>query len=134
MDREKVDLVRNRALGRCEYCGIPEADSGLRFHVEHIIAKQHGGGDEEENLGLACPDCNWRKGTNLSGIDPHSNQVTRLFHPRKDIWGDHFNAEPPRIQGATAEGRTTAWLLDMNSPIRLRHRLWLSQLGDWPMP
>jgi 5-methylcytosine-specific restriction endonuclease McrA len=104
MDRETADRIRSRAGGRCEYCGIPEADSGLRFHIEHITARQHGGDDEDGNLGLACPDCNWRKGTNLTGIDPDSSQVTRLFHPRQDLWGDHFHAEVPVYSVALQKG------------------------------
>src|SRR5437016_3905081 len=40
----------------------------VRFHVEHIVARQHGGSDTVENLALACPECNRHKGTNLTGI------------------------------------------------------------------
>jgi hypothetical protein len=132
MTRATTERVRQRAGHRCEYCGIPETDSGLRFHVEHIIARQHGGTDDDENLALACPDCNWRKGTNLTGLDPDSGLVTVLFHPRREKWTSNFEAHPPRIIGRTPAGRTTAWLLDMNNPIQLRHRLWLMRLGEWP--
>jgi len=132
MTRAIVERVRMRARECCEYCGIPETDSGLRFHVEHIIARQHGGSDEEDNLALACPDCNWHKGTNLTGIDPDNGEVTLLFHPRRHVGPDHFQNDSPQIFGSTRTGRTTVWLLDMNSPIRLQHRKWLAQLGDWP--
>ncbi|WP_395744985.1 HNH endonuclease [Prosthecobacter sp.] len=132
MNRAIIDQVRQRASERCEYCGIPETDSGLRFHVEHIIACQHGGSDELGNLALACPDCNWNKGTNLTGIDPDTGDVTVLFHPQRDAWREHFQNDPPRIKGDTGTGRTTVWLLNMNHPLRLRHRLWLWQLGEWP--
>jgi len=132
MNRATMEQVQIRAGHRCEYCGIPETDSGLRFHVEHIIARQHGGSDDVENLALACPDCNWRKGTNLASIDPDSGEVTALFHPRTDSWAAHFINDPPNILGTTTVGRTTVWLLDMNNPIRLRHRVWLTRLGEWP--
>lgn len=132
MTRAIVERVRIRAGECCEYCGIPETDSGLRFHVEHIIARQHGGSDDEDNLALACPDCNWHKGTNLTGIDPDSGEVTLLFHPRRQLWPDHFHSDSPRIYGSSSCGRTTVWLLDMNSPIRLQHRKWLVRLGEWP--
>jgi hypothetical protein len=131
MTRAIVERVRMRAGECCEYCGIPETDSGLRFHVEQIVARQHGGSDDD-NLALACPDCNWHKGTNLTGIDPDSGEVTLLFHPRRQPWPDHFHSDSPRIYGSSNCGRTTVWLLDMNSPIRLQHRKWLIRLGEWP--
>jgi 5-methylcytosine-specific restriction endonuclease McrA len=43
------DWVRQRAGRRCEYCHLP--DSAMEpedFHVEHIIARKHGGSDEAE--------------------------------------------------------------------------------------
>ncbi len=52
-----------------------------------------------------------------------------LFNPRKDIWDEHFLFEGANIRGKTAIGRTTAWLLDMNSTERLRLRIMLQRLG-----
>ena len=76
--------VRERAHHRCEYCRLHQDDSPLAaLHVEHIIPRVHGGTDDFENLALACIDCNLHKGTNLTGIDPETNQVTELFHPRR---------------------------------------------------
>jgi 5-methylcytosine-specific restriction endonuclease McrA len=66
MDAAAVRFVRQRAAERCEYCGLPQKFSGLRFHIEHIVARQHGGSDESSNLALACPECNLRKETNLT--------------------------------------------------------------------
>ena len=64
-------LVRERAGNRCEYCGLLQAHLTFSvFHIEHIIARQHGGSDDPDNLALACYHCNWHKGTNLTGIDP----------------------------------------------------------------
>jgi len=40
-----------------------------RFHVEHIVPKQHSGSDDAENLALACEWRNLHKGPNLAGID-----------------------------------------------------------------
>ncbi|HXK00748.1 MAG TPA: HNH endonuclease [Verrucomicrobiae bacterium] len=51
----------------------------MRHHVEHIIAKQHGGSGDAENLALACHRCNLQKGPNLTGIDPQTAEVARLF-------------------------------------------------------
>jgi 5-methylcytosine-specific restriction endonuclease McrA len=55
MDAEVRELVRRRAGGRCEYCGLlQEATPLVSHHVEHITARQHGGDDSENNLALAC--------------------------------------------------------------------------------
>jgi hypothetical protein len=59
---------------------------------------------------------------NLTGIDPQSGDVVRLFHPRRDFWSDHFGYLGQQIIGLTAVGRTTASLLDMNDPERRRVR------------
>ena len=100
--------VWKRARRRCEYCLLFELDSPLApLHVEHIIPKVHGGSDELQNLALACIDCNLHKGTNLTGIDDRTGRVTRLFHPRRDRWKDHFAWRGIYIVGQTAIGRTT---------------------------
>lgn len=117
--------VRRRAQHRCEYCLIPQASFRRPFHIEHILAKQHGGLTQLDNLALACWQCNLKKGTNLAGIDPETGEVTRLFHPRTDQWADHFvsralESRVGRIQivGLTPIGRATARLLDMNEDLR----------------
>ncbi len=125
--------VRVRAGQRCEYCRLQQAHEPDRpFHVERIIAIQHGGSDELENLALACQLCNLLKGPNLSSIDPETGKPERLFHPRKDEWTQHFRLNGARIIGTTALGRTTAWLLEMNSDDRLELRATLIELGEWP--
>lgn len=129
MDSATSDLVRQRAGNRCEYCRLPQHASALRFHIEHIVARQHGGTDDASNLALACPECNFQKGTNLSGIDPDTGILTALFHPRRDQWTDHFARDGARIVGKTATGRTTVWLLEMNTGDRLRWRELLLHLG-----
>ena len=79
------DLVRRRAGNRCEYCGLPQsAVPHAPFHVEHVVARQHGGSDDPVNLALACDRCNLHKGPNLSGIDPEADATVSLFHPRND--------------------------------------------------
>jgi hypothetical protein len=130
MDAATSHLVRQRAGQRCEYCRLGQEYSALRFHIEHIIARQHGGTDEAVNLALACPECNYYKGTNLSGRDPDTGKVVRLFHPRRDGWEDHFARDGARIVGKTPEGRTTVWLLEMNTGDRLRWRELLMRLGQ----
>jgi hypothetical protein len=129
MDSGLIELVRRRADNHCEYCLLPQHASALRFHIEHIVARQHGGTDDASNLALACPECNFQKGTNLTGIDPDTGEVTPLFHPRRDEWEQHFTRNGARIVGQTATGRTTVWLLEMNTRDRLRGREMLLRLG-----
>ncbi len=97
--------VRERAHNVCEYCHLHQDDSPLAaLHVEHIIPKVHGGTDDVENLALACIDCNLHKGTNLTGIDPQTNQLTELFHPRRQHWDEHF-----QLQGVYLVGKDGDW-------------------------
>jgi hypothetical protein len=79
MDAVAQERVRRRADHRCEYGRLHETDDPLfTFHVEHIVAKQHGGTDALSNLhkgpnltgrgaGVSCPPVSpWAKG---SGVD-----------------------------------------------------------------
>src|ERR1700722_9314298 len=122
------DMVRQRALDRCEYCGLYQNQSPLAaLHVEHIIPKKHHGMDGLENLALACIDCNFKKGTNVAGLDPQTGSLTELFHPRRHLWTDHFDWDGILIAGKTAIGRTTIDVLDLNSEDRLELRIVASQ-------
>jgi hypothetical protein len=108
--------VRERAHDTCEYCHLRQDDSPLAaLHIEHIVPKIHGGADDPDNLALACIDCNLHKGPNLTGIDPQTNEVTELFHPRGQNWDDHFEWRGIHLIGKTAVGRTTVRVLSMNS-------------------
>ncbi len=101
------------------------------FHAEHIIALQHRGEDDVQNLALACGKCNAYKGTNLTSRDPDTGNVEMLFHPREHRWEEHFSMDGPRILGITAVGRTTIWLLQMNAPRRVDLREVLIEDGEW---
>ena len=117
------DFVRHRARTRCEYCGLAQAaEPFFTFHIEHIVARQHDGTDDAENLALACYHCNCRKGTNLTAIDPQSGEVVPLFHPRRHDWAEHFTPAGDVVEGRTAVGRATVSLLRMNAPDRRRLR------------
>ena len=96
------------------------------FHVEHVRPRQHGGSDDPENLALACQHCNLHKGTNLTAIDPETDQITVLFNPRQDSHEEHFAFDGILIRGLTPAGRATAELLAMNAPGRLEIR---AQMG-----
>ena len=120
-------LIGGYAVG---YHGYPRAtnDHGYSWiamhplaalHIEHIIPKKHGGSDDMDNLALACIDCNLHKGSNLTGIDPETNEVTAPFHPRRQQWREHFVWDGIYIIGKTAIGRTTVRVLDMNTDDQL---------------
>ena len=120
--------VRRRAAGRCEYCGVLDPGGFFPHHVDHVIAEQHGGDTRLDNLALACPDCNWKKGPNIASLEDTGGDPIALFNPRRQEWADHFARVGPQIFGMTPTGRVTARLLDMNLPERLRERL--SAEGD----
>jgi hypothetical protein len=122
MDARLRQQIRQRAQNCCEYCGLRQEQEPLPFHIEHITSRQHGGKDTAENLALACHHCNLHKGTNLSGLDPQTRALTRLFHPRLDDWREHFAHRGSEITGVSAIGRTTVSLLRMNEDGRLQLR------------
>ena len=123
MDERLRQFVRERSSHRCEYCRLPQAaEPFFTYHVEHVIARQHGGGDDIGNLALACCHCNSQKGPNLSGLDPESGALVRLFNPRHDEWDQHFERNGVLIVGRTAIGRATVGLLKMNAADRRRLR------------
>ena len=101
------------------------------MHVEHIVARQHRGATLADNLALACNRCNAFKGPNLSSIDPQTDEMVPVFHPRTDSWDDHFSIVGGEILGLTPIGRATAELLNMNDPDRVDLRKeWLGNQDD----
>jgi hypothetical protein len=127
-------LVALRAGHRCEYCRAPEAVFNLPFEVEHIIPTALKGTDTDANWALACRSCNLRKATHVSGADPQSQAVVRLFHPREERWEAHFsaNVESGEIGGLTAIGRATVARLGMNSEMQIAARRQWIRLGLFP--
>jgi hypothetical protein len=132
MDAATRSLVRRRAGDRCEYCLLRQEHDAATLHVDHILARQHGGDDDPSNLSLACHHCNLHKGPNLSGIDPVSGTLTPLFNPRRDAWPDHFEFQGAVIVGLTPIGRTTALVLALNSPGQFQVRHELIARGAYP--
>lgn len=123
MDAALRSLVRQRAGNHCEYCGIRQEHVPFAlFHIEHIIPKKHGGSDDPSNLALACHHCNLHKGSNLTGIDPESGNITPLFHPRNERWEAHFELRGATIVGLTPVGRATIRVLNMNAAERVQFR------------
>jgi hypothetical protein len=127
-------FVAERAAHRCEYCRAPESIFNFLLEVEHIVPRSQGGRDEDTNLALACRACNLLKGDHLTGEDDITGEFVRLFHPRKDVWEEHFyfDGDTGMIQGRTPTGRATISCLRLNQPSQLAaRRLWI-QLELFP--
>jgi HNH endonuclease len=125
--------VAERAGFCCEYCKIPEAILASVFHIDHIRSLKHGGRTILSNLAYACPHCNQNKGADIATfLDEESEEIVRLFNPRKDMWDDHFIAVAGEILAKTAIGDATNRLLELNQPERLILRRELAEAGLYP--
>ena len=133
MRKALKELVWRRARRTCEYCHMPQEFYRPSFQVDHILAKQHGGTTVSLNLALACYHCNLHKGSNIAGVDSTSGKLRRLFHPRKDVWADHFVWDGPYLKGLTAVGRATIAVLAINDPLLVAVRELLIADGDFPL-
>ncbi len=125
-------LVRQRAGFACEYCRMPQSLYEARFPIDHIIAQQHGGPTAPENLALSCYRCNTSKGPNISGIDPVTGRIVRLYHPRRDAWSEHFEWQGAILIGHTPRARATIAVLAINHPDYLAVRRSLMLEGLFP--
>lgn len=126
--------VWQRARNRCEYCHLPAAFYPLPFHIDHIIPRQHGGPTELDNLALACLHCNRHKGPNLAGLDPLDGGVAQIFHPRRDLWSDHFEWKGTQLMGTTPIGRCTIRVLAINAADFRAVREWLARENRFVFP
>jgi hypothetical protein len=101
------------------------------FEIDHIRSRKHRGSTAASNLALTCVYCNGYKGPNLSGIDPVTGKLTRLFHPRRHKWSYHFRYEDGTLIGRTAIGRTTIDVLRINLPNLVAIRQMLIEDGEF---
>ncbi len=126
-------FVRERADNVCEYCRLPQDSQEATFHVDHIKPRSASGVTSEDNLALACVTCSLRKAARQRVRDPQTRKLTRLFHPRKDHWADHFTwTRTWRVRGKTAIGRVTVTSLGMNRPAIIAIRQQLVDLDLFP--
>lgn len=123
---EKQQVIE-RAKRRCEYCKSLMDFSSQAFEIEHIIPIAEEGETELENLALACGGCNGHKYTKVEVLDPISQTQVSLYHPRQQVWQDHFcwGADYLEIVGLTAIGKATVEIIKLNRPgvINLRKLL-----------
>jgi hypothetical protein len=111
---------------------LHEDDAWAPHEPDHVIARKHRGQTEEANVAWTCAACNRYKGTDLASIDPETDKIVRLFHPRRDRWKKHFRLEDGLIIGRTPVGRVTVFLLQFNQPSRVRTRRTLIAKGLYP--
>lgn len=72
--------------------------------------------------------CDRYKHARQTAVDPQTNEEVPLFHPRQQIWSEHFawNEDRTRLVGLTPTGRATVIVLAMNRPrITNLRRLWV---------
>lgn len=119
---EIIRTVERRAAGRCEYCWMQQLLQGATFHVEHIIPRSRGGKSEIQNLAWACPGCNLHKSNRVEVTAPKGEEPVPLFHPRRDVWDEHFCWERHQIVGLTRIGRATIETLLLNHKRRVKIR------------
>lgn len=128
--------VVEQARDVCEYCRYPQEFNSGRFAVDHILPRVRGGTDDLTNLALSCRSCNERKQDATDAPDPATEQIVPLFHPRQDIWAEHFawSNDFRLMVGLTATGRATIARLQTNHSGVVRQREVLFQLGLHPAP
>ena len=73
---QRIRVLR-RDANTCYYCGSDNAT-----HVDHIIPKAKGGGDEMHNLVAACATCNQAKGVKSQGAFLASRSAPPVFSER----------------------------------------------------
>lgn len=110
---ETVRRVHERAAFQCEYCQTGQRVTGQAMHVEHINPD---GGDDLENLALACATCNLSKATATSALDPETGDLVPLFNPRTQVWAEHFEwiEKGTMLRGLSPVGRATIVRLQTN--------------------
>lgn len=82
--------IRRQAKNRCGYCLNPQELMPYKLEIEHLYPKALGGKTVEENLWLACRECNAHKSKKIKEIDPLTDKNVKLFNPRKQNWHEHF--------------------------------------------
>lgn len=116
--------IARRAKKRCGYCLVSALITGVDLQFEHLWPTSKGGLTVEDNLWLACAECNQRKADRTLVVDPLTKKEVPLFNPRQDGWQDHFqwSADGTEVVGLTAVGRATVAALQLNRPARVSAR------------
>ena len=132
MSGSLAKLVHWRSAGQCEYCHLRQEATSVPFEVDHIVSRKHGGRTVASNLAMVCFYCNSFKGSDIAGLDPLTNRLTRLFNPRRQRWDRHFRWNGAALVGRTAIGRTTIRVLQINCEAAITVRESLIAEGLFP--
>lgn len=112
----------------------PEAYAPESFSVEHIVPRSKRGKSRADNLALSCQGCNNHKFTRTRALDPVTELMVPLYHPRLHEWHEHFGWLPDarRLIGVSPTGRATVEMLRLNRPGLMGLREALIALGVHP--
>ncbi len=124
--------VAERAHFRCEYCRRLESDSFIKYQIDHIISRKHGGLTVLGNLAYCCPICNSNKGSDIATILKDEDVLVGLFHPRKHNWFEHYDVSEGLLNAKTAIAEATIKVLDLNNINRILERIDLIEAGLFP--
>lgn len=96
--RKDIVLTRKAIFERdnntCQYCGRKTRKE--RLTIDHVIPKSRGGGEEWNNLVLACLECNARKRNKV----PEEAGMKLLRKPKKPPWFPHLGLGPAALKRA----------------------------------
>lgn len=134
ISQELDQRIRYQAKNRCGYCLNLQELIPYKLEIEHIHPKALGGPTIEENLWLACRECNAHKARKTEAIDSLTEKTVKLFDPRKQIWHEHFefSQDKTEIIGKTACGRATVESLQMNNFYQKTARSAWVEAGKFP--
>jgi hypothetical protein len=123
-----------RAGGYCESCTAPDRISPSPFAAEHILPEGQGGDTNLDNLAWSCRGCNNHKYTRTEDLDPETGILAPLYHPRKQVWSEHFawSADLTVPVGITPFGRATIEALKLNRNSLINLRRLLRDAGEHP--
>lgn len=121
-----------RAESICEYCLMADSDSIVGGAIDHIISRQHGGQTTTDDLAYACSTCNRSKGRNIASLLLPDGPVIRLYHPRRDVWSEHFEWRGTLLLPISEVGTVTERLLGFNEASRIERRHILIRAGRFP--
>ena len=126
--------VQERAKYCCEYCWAQSKISADNFVMEHIIPVVKGGATDLNNLAFSCQRCNNHKFTATHAIDAATGATAPLYHPREDIWEEHFqwSDDFTEIVGISPTGRATVSRLNLNRVNLVNLRKILVKVGLHP--
>ena len=128
------EIIRRQAKNRCGFCLNPQELMPYKLEIEHIFPKALGGESTEENLWLACRECNSHKAKKIKAVDTLTGKTVKLFNPRRQSWREHFefNQDNSQIIGKTACGRATVESLQINNFYQTTARIAWTETNKFP--